>query len=183
MVQQVLFFALADSDWLGAERLRDLRMQTHEYRLSFWQPSMSRPFPPGRRDPRILAYSVMHATGLFASSSYSMVQLLTPDGSIAHSSLIMPRFARFPFMGLDDLQIGATETSPIHRGRGLAVRAIDETIATLGRSGRTFWYLTEDANTASIAVIRKAGFSLVGRGMKVPRLGLTTFGYYAITPS
>jgi len=181
VAQPVLFFALAGDDWSGAERLRDMRAQTHEYRLGFWRPSLSRPFPPGRRDPRILSYSFMHTAGLFETPSYSMVRLSAPDGSIAHSSLIMPRFARFPFMGLDDLQIGATETSPTHRGRGLAVRAIDETIAALGHSGRTFWYLTEDANTASIAVIRKAGFSLVGRGTKVPRFGLTPLGYYAIT--
>jgi GNAT superfamily N-acetyltransferase len=177
---QVLFFRLDGSSWAGESRLAASRMQNGGTAVTFWTPSLSSPFPPGRRDPRIWSYSLLHALRQFGCADYSMVTLKDNSGSIAHSSMVMPAFARFPFMGQRDLQIGATETDPAFRGRGLAVRAIDEAIAHFGRD-RTYWYLTEAANAASVSVIRKTGFTLAGTGGKNPRLGFQAIGYYAIT--
>lgn len=175
----VQFYHLDGRDWQGNARLADARRR-EEYAGSFWRPSFGAPFPPGRRDPRILSYSAMHALGLFRCRDYAMVMLRDGAGTIAHSSMVMPGFARFPFMGAADLQIGATETHPDHRSKGLAVRAIDEIVAHFG-SARGYWYLTEAANEASVAVIRKAGFRYAGSGDKCPRFGLRAFGFYAIT--
>lgn len=122
----------------------------------------------------------MYALGLFANRDYAMVMLAANGGAIAHSSMVMPGFARFPFMAAQDLQIGATETGVAYRGQGLAVRAIDEIVERFGRD-RGYWYLTEDANEASVAVIRKAGFRFAGSGDKCPRFGLRALGFYAIT--
>jgi GNAT superfamily N-acetyltransferase len=176
----VQFFRLEGTDWQGGARLAEARESRSAYSVGFWRPSTRRPFPPGRKDPRILSYSAMYALGLFANRDYAMVMLNGADGSIAHSSMVMPGFARFPFMHGRDLQIGATETGALHRGQGLAVRAIDEIIDRFGRD-RVYWYLTDDTNHASIAVIRKAGFRFAGSGDKCPRFGLRAFGYYAIT--
>lgn len=175
----VQFYHLDGRDWQGDARLADAH-RSDDYAASFWQPSFGTPFPPGRSDPRILSYSAMHALGLFRSRDYAMVMLRDGAGAIAHSSMVMPGFARFPFMAADDLQIGATETRPQHRGKGLAVRAIDEIVGRFGRA-RSYWYLTEVANEASVAVIRKAGFRYAGSGDKCPRFGLRAFGFYAIT--
>jgi RimJ/RimL family protein N-acetyltransferase len=175
----VQFYHLDGRDWQGDVRLAHAH-RSGDYAASFWQPSFGAPFPPGRRDPRILSYSAMHALGLFRSADYAMVMLRDGAGTIAHSSMVMPGFARFPFMEAADLQIGATETRPEHRGKGLAVRAIDEIVARFGRT-RNYWYLTEAANEASVAVIRKAGFRYAGSGDKCPRFGLRAFGFYAIT--
>lgn len=183
MSDLVQFYRLQSEDWDGGERLAKSRAARPVYKAEFWRPSAGRPFPPGRRDPRVLTYSLMHAAGMFATRDYAMILLRDSRGRIAHSSLIMPAFPRFPFMAKADLQIGATQTDTDHRGRGLAVRAIDETLATLGRPERTFWYLTDETNRASVSVIQKAGFSLAGRGHKLPRLGIRAIGFYAITQS
>ncbi len=175
----VQFYHLDGRDWQGETRLADAR-RSDEYTASFWQPSFGTPFPPGRRDPRILSYSTMHALGMFRSRDYAMVMLRDSASTIAHSSMVMPGFVRFPFMDATDLQIGATESRPEHRGKGLAVRAIDEIIARFGRA-RGDWYRTEAQNEASVAVIRKAGFRYAGTGDKCPRFGLRAFGFYAIT--
>lgn len=177
---EVLFFRLDGNSWDGESRLAGSRAQHIDATASFWKPSFAVPFPPGRRDPRILSYSLLHVLGLFGCADYSMITLRDSNGRMAHSSMVMPSFARFPFMAQRDLQIGATETDFAFRGRGLAVRAIDEIVDRFGRN-RTYWYLTEAANIASVSVIRKAGFTLVGAGGKKSRLGLRALGFYAIT--
>jgi GNAT superfamily N-acetyltransferase len=176
----VQFFRLAGRDWAGADRLEAMRAAEPELRASFWGPSFARPFPPGRLDPRILSYTLLHVGRQFKCRDYGMVALIDQQGHIAHSSMIMPSFARFPFMERRDLQIGATQTRAEYRGRGLAVWAIDEAVARFG-DDRSYWYLTNAANAASIAVIRKAGFTFAGTGDKEPRLGLRSLGYYAIS--
>jgi RimJ/RimL family protein N-acetyltransferase len=120
----------------------------------------------------------MHKLGLFANTDYSALLLIQKNHPQAHISSVFPGFARFPFMGPDDLQIGATSTSPDARGQGLATRAILEIMDVLGQPGRTFWYLTEAANIASCRAIEKAGFHCVGEGEKHSRLGLRALGYY-----
>lgn len=177
---EVLFFRLDGTSWDGESRLAASRLQHGDIAASFWKPSLFSPFPAGRRDLRIWSYSLLHMLRQFGCADYSMIALKDSSGQIAHSSMVMPAFARFPFMGQSDLQIGATETAPASRGRGLAVRAIDECIARFGRD-RTYWYLTEAANAASVSVIRKTGFTLAGTGGKEPRLGLRVLGYYAIS--
>lgn len=173
-----LFFRLDPQQASDPGALATLRDVQPDYQASFWRPGIARPFPPGRYDPRIWSYSLMSAFGMFGTPDYGALLLRDRDGSIVHSSLIMPRFARFPFMGRKDLQIGATFTAPACRGRGLALRAVHEILAELHAPDRAFWYLTDHSNTASIRVIEKAGFRLVGTGKKMPRMGLKFFGFY-----
>ena len=45
--------------------------------------------------------------------------------------------------------------------------ALTRHLASLDLPGRTFWYVVHETNTASIRVIERAGFTLVGRGAKV----------------
>ena len=170
---------LAPSGRLEAAELCALRERSPNFTAELWRPSRAKPFAPGRRDPRILSYSLMHAAGAFQNSDFGMIMLRAPDGAIAHSSMIMPGFSRFPFMERSDLQIGATKTPLQYRGKGLAVRAIYEAIALLGRD-RRYWYLTESANTASVRVIEKARFILAGTGTKASQYGLPLLGAYRI---
>jgi RimJ/RimL family protein N-acetyltransferase len=177
----MLFYRLAPDVPPEETALADLRRRQEGYDISYWQPRAGMPFAPGTRDPRVWSYSIMHAAGMFATPHYGALILRGPDGAIDHSSLVMPRFARFPFMGANDLQIGATFTRPAARGRGLALRAIHEIVSRLGEPGRAFWYLTDVTNRASIGVVEKAGFQLVGTGEKKARMGLKFFGFYDIS--
>ncbi len=173
----VQFYRLVDVTAARAALAHE-RDRTPAHRASFWHPSLSRPFAPGAFDPKLASYTLMHLSGLFDSGNYGAVLLRDKDGAVDHRSMIMPRFARFPFMGNEDLQIGATFTRPGARGMGLALRAILEIIDRYGNAGRQFWYLTDAANTASVAVIRKAGFELAGTGGKRPRYGWRFLGFY-----
>ena len=83
-------------------------------------------------------------------------------------------------MGVNDLQIGATETKLEHRGRGLAVRAIVDIVTRMATPSRKFWYLTEESNSASLSVIRKVGFDFVGFGRLIPRYNMHVLGRYEL---
>lgn len=176
------FYRLADVT-AARTALEHERVRTPGHCASFWQPSLANPFAPGGLDPKLASYTIMNTLGLFDSRNYGAVLLSGEDGTIDHRSIIMPRFVRFPFMAMSDLQIGATFTRPDARGRGLALRAVLEIVNRYGDPGRQFWYLTEEVNAASVAVIRKAGFELVGTGGKRARYGLRFLGFYDMSPS
>lgn len=162
--------------------LAGLRVRQPRHHVRFWHPSLAAPFPPGRFDPKLASYTAMLALGMFDAPGYGAVLIEREDGTIDHRAMLMPRFARFPFMAPDDLQIGATFTTPEARGQGLALRAILEVVDAFARPGRSFWYLTDDTNLASVAVIRKAGFELAGTGGKRARYGLRFLGFYDMAP-
>jgi RimJ/RimL family protein N-acetyltransferase len=160
--------------------LADLRARQPSHAASFWHPSATRPFTPGGFDPKLASYTFMQLAGMFHGPGYGAVLIARPGVELDHRSMVMPRFARFPFMAKDDLQIGATFTRPEARGQGLALRGVLEIVKHFAQPGRSFWYLTEASNPASIAVIRKAGFELAGTGQKHPRFGLRFLGFYDI---
>lgn len=146
----------------------------------WWQPTLLNPFFCQPFQIKLAPYTLMHWLGFFDGPEYGAVLIGKPAQAPDHVSYIFPRFARFPFMGKYDLQIGATGTRPEARGQGLALRAIREVMTRFAKPERRFWYVSDIENKASIAVIVKAGFSFVGTGQKRPRFGLAALGYYAI---
>jgi RimJ/RimL family protein N-acetyltransferase len=81
-------------------------------------------------------------------------------------------------MARNDLQIGATWTAEAWRRRGLASAALDFAVRANDRAGRTFWYLTEAANAASVKVVERCGFVRQSRGRRTSPLGLRLLGAY-----
>lgn len=143
----------------------------------FWQPGWLRLRPPGQSLPVALVWWLFDRLGVFAGREYG-VMVLEQEGRFVHRSSVFPAFFRFAFVRPGELQIGDTYTVPSARGQGLALMAIQ---AILGRfPGRTFWYVTEEDNEASIRVIEKAGFSCVGTGRKRDRWKLKVTARYEL---
>lgn len=160
--------------WCGPSIVEDCRI------TRWWHPTLGQPFFTRPFDAKLAPYTLMRWLGFFSGPEYGAVFIGKAGQIPDHVSYIFPRFARFPFMGRRDLQIGATFTRPEARGQDLALRAIRDVIARFATPGRRFWYVSDVDNGASIAVIRKAGFSLVGTGRKCPRFGVMALGYYAV---
>lgn len=115
--------------------------------------------------------------GLFADDSSGAVCILH-RGRLVHYSAFTPRYWRFPFLEDRELQIGDTWTDPVHRGNGLASRALRAILELERRPGRRFWYVVGRNNAASVRVVEKAGFHLVGDGAFERPLGLKLLGSY-----
>jgi len=104
-------------------------------------------------------------------------------GRLIHYSGFTPRYWRFAFLTDRDLQIGDTWTDPEHRGKGLAGYALQEIIDIKQTQGRRFWHVVGDANRASIRVVEKAGFGLVGKGSWNKPSGIKLLGSYVLLTS
>jgi RimJ/RimL family protein N-acetyltransferase len=151
-----------------------------QLRISWWRPR-DRLWPPAVLPQSVnRTWSLLHHVGAFANPDFGVLTLLEGE-TLVHRSGVFPGFFRFPFMRPDDLQIGDTWTAEPARGRGLAGLAIREVLRATGRPGRRYWYLVEEGNAASIRVIEKMGFHLVGSGAKLPRFGSSALGFYALT--
>lgn len=85
------------------------------------------------------------------------------DDQIAHTSCVVPKCFKFPFMKQGEYSIGPCVTKPEYRGRGLYGRALDSITSHPMYRGGVFYMSVNEHNTPSIRGIEKAGFRLVGR--------------------
>lgn len=146
--------------------------------ISAWHPSLNNIPPRGLQGKVFWVWWIFHVLHVFRTRNFSVVMIA--DGSrIVHRSGVFPAFFRFPFMQRDELQVGETWTDPAYRGKGLALAALRFAQREYAGNARRMWYIVEDVNVASIRVIQKAGFALIGSGARRNRLGVSLFGYYA----
>jgi RimJ/RimL family protein N-acetyltransferase len=148
------------------------------YTLLIWRPSLLNVPPPLLRTPVNWVWWLFHNLRIFRSRSFRIIALEN-SGRIVHRSTVFPPYFRFPFMRRDDAQIGDTWTHPSQRGLGLAGVAIRVACAESAFGG-VVWYIAEENNAPSIRVIEKEGFELLGRGSRVPRVGMRILGCYTM---
>lgn len=103
--------------------------------------------------------------------SYRVYTVFAPDGSVAHYSVVHPKYFRFPFMAEGDLQIGGLWTEPRYRGLGLATYAVQAILRAETSPNRVYWYVVADDNPPSIRVAEKNGFTMYGFAARVRRFG------------
>jgi RimJ/RimL family protein N-acetyltransferase len=121
----------------------------------------------------------MHHLRLFANGDYGVL-VVYHAGRLVHRSGLFPRYARFPFMAREDLQVGDVWTDPEHRNRGLASFALQELVGAKARRGPRVWYVVDAGNAPSIRSVEKSGFVLIGTGQRTKRLGLALLGQFVM---
>jgi RimJ/RimL family protein N-acetyltransferase len=144
------------------------------YSFAVWRPGITRIIPPDCG----FAFSLLwlaHYGRLFRNRDYAVLRINDGDQRI-HRSCIVPACPRWPFMAKDDLQISSTWTATYYRGQGLATIGLKEAVYLMKKPGRKFWYVSREENLASVAVCKKAGFTLVGRAERIKRLGIRMLG-------
>ena len=146
-----------------------------------WRPHAWSVHPEGLPVFPYAVWTGFHHLGLFSNREYGVV-VLREGAQVVHSSLVTPRYARFPVMGSKDLQIGATYTVPAWRGRGLARAAIGLVCRAWAGRFERLWYIVGEENAASIRVVEACGFRLAGTGARVRRFGLSILAQYRILP-
>ena len=149
------------------------------YSWQLWTPSRGGVVPPGLPLLPFGIWTAMHHLRVFANGEYSVL-LVHYDGRLVHRSALFPRYARFPFMARDDLQIGDVWTDPAHRNLGIASFAIRWLSAAKARRGRRIWYVVEPGNAQSVRVVTKLGFVRAGSGTRTKRLGLAVLSRFVM---
>lgn len=84
------------------------------------------------------------------------------DGKTAHTSYVIPKCVKFPFMKKNDYEIGPCFTASEFRGKGIYPDVIGHICSHLSDASGTFYMIVDDDNQPSIRGIEKAGFVRVG---------------------
>lgn len=84
------------------------------------------------------------------------------NNCIAHTSYVVPKCSKFPFLRENDYEIGPCFTNPNFRGQGIYPRILSEICHTEGNEKTNFYMIVSDTNQASISGIEKAGFIKCG---------------------
>jgi GNAT superfamily N-acetyltransferase len=112
------------------------------------------------------------STVLRGGSYFRVYVVSAPDGSVAHYSVLHPKYFRFPFMGVDDVQIGGLWTEPRYRGLGLAGFAVQAVLRAEAGREAVCWYVVADDNLPSLRVARKNDFAVHGFIARRRRFGI-----------
>lgn len=147
------------------------------YEYTVWQPTFKSFWPlgvTGRKSRWILMW-LLHRLHLFGSPEYCAI-IVRKAGVLVHHTFVFPKWYRIPAMADRDLEIGSIWTAPDHRKKGLALFALQEIVRRYGRPTRKFWYVSRESNYQSIALAERVGFTLVGTGTRIPRLGISRLG-------
>ncbi|MDQ6706496.1 MAG: GNAT family N-acetyltransferase [Acidobacteriota bacterium] len=149
------------------------------YRCEIWRPRWTNITPDGFPLFPYAVWWICHIIGIFRNRQYA-VFLIYSGHSLAHRSVIFPKYFRFPFMTAQDLQIGDTWTSDEHRGKGLASYALRQIVRMETRMGRKLWFVAEEQNARSLHVAESAGFRKAGVGVRTKRFGIRLLGSYIV---
>lgn len=84
------------------------------------------------------------------------------SGEIIHSSSVMGRSLKFPFMGDGDIHIGPCITSPDYRGRGIYKQVLRFINGEKQESCQRAYMLVSEGNLPSIKGIEASGFRQIG---------------------
>jgi len=135
------------------------------FRVEAWRPSPLRPLRRGLPAIPFAWWSLCDLAGLFAPGDYRVVLLHGKEGPV-HRTCLLPAHYRFPFMAPGDVQAAAIWTRPDLRGRGVASAGLAAAMALV--PDRRVWYMVREDNAASIRLAGKVGFTLHGRGRRMP---------------
>ena len=84
------------------------------------------------------------------------------SGQLIHSSYVMERSFKFPFMTRGDIHIGPCNTAPSHRGRGI----YRNVLRVIGRDSKGVYnrayMMVHEENIPSVKGIEAAGFRHIG---------------------
>ncbi len=91
------------------------------------------------------------------------------NGELVHTSYVIPKCYKFPFLGKCDYEIGPCFTYPRFRGKGFYPLMLRYICANIGTEHSIFYMIVDESNLSSIKGIEKADFQRCGN-VKVTRI-------------
>ena len=100
---------------------------------------------------------------LLTSGKAKIYLIRDEKGEVIHSSYVIPKCMKFPFMGEQDIEIGPCATRPDYRGVGLYPYVLAEIIKNESQKHGKVFMIVDDKNVASIRGIEKVSFFVVAQ--------------------
>lgn len=91
-----------------------------------------------------------------------MIYYLMDDDVLVHTSCVIPKCYKFPFLGKDDFEIGPCYTNPQYRGKGIYPSVLRYITRSIGNENTSFYMIVNENNLASLRGVEKADFQKCG---------------------
>lgn len=95
-------------------------------------------------------------------SKATLVCAIDSSNKALHTSYVVPKCLKFPFLRKNDYIIGPCFTQPQCRGRGIYPAVLKHICDSKGDESTRFYMAVDSKNHSSIRGIEKAGFRLCG---------------------
>ena len=115
----------------------------------------------------------------YLMSKIFCIYVITKNDICIHTSMVIGKGWRFPFMSNDDIQIGPCWTATESRKQGLYVAIIQRILCDF--SDHQCWMICDENNIASIRGIERAGLELRAKGKRTMPVGFKIIGRFVIT--
>ena len=124
-----------------------------------YRPTLFKPFIPNEGDGS-LKNRLSRIWFWLISGGKAKIAYVQRDGIIVHTSYVIPKCYKFPFMKKGDLEIGPCTTKQEYRGQGIYPRVLRYIVDS---EKTTCYMIVRETNVPSIRGIEKAGFEKRGK--------------------
>jgi len=100
---------------------------------------------------------------LIAGSRFRVFYYTVEDGSVVHTSCVLPKCLKFPYMEKGTFTIGPCSTRADHRGKGIYKQVLREILGRKEYDGAVIYMAADSKNIASIRGMEAAGFRYCGK--------------------
>ncbi|WP_294819444.1 hypothetical protein [uncultured Flavobacterium sp.] len=161
---------VSDSNWASP----DLSAFLRDYRVEVWRPTLTNILPPGF-PKKYMMFWFAHFLGVFRNKRYSVIYVYDREnGAMMSSTLLVPTYFKWPFMGKEDLQYSYSITKPQYRGKGINTYVKQYARVLYPQKEVAFWGLVHPENISSIKVLEKTGLHFL-KGTRVSKYKLFPF--------
>ena len=115
--------------------------------------------PGERKSLRLLAVRLLFQ---LATHGRAKIYAYRENGELVHTSYVIPKCYKFPFLAGDDYEIGPCITYPEYRGNGYYPTMLHYISGSVGSEKTMFYMIVDENNIPSIKGIEKAGFERCG---------------------
>ena len=84
------------------------------------------------------------------------------NGNVMHTSYVIPKCFKFPFLNKNEYEIGPCNTIAEFRGQGIYPKVLNYITHTVGTEDTKFYMIVDSENVSSVRGIEKAEFKKIG---------------------
>jgi len=136
------------------------------YNVKIWRPSLLKIIPKNR-SLKYIFYWLAHYSGVFRNKNYSAV-LVYKENKLISSTIVVPAYFKWPFMGKDDVQYTYSITDKEYRGKGINTMLKLYIRYIFLKEGGKVWGVVDPHNLSSIKVLKKTGLNFYCTGYRKP---------------
>lgn len=131
------------------------------YKISYFSPSLFRVYKKSEKK----SFKVTIVRLWFQLMSFGKGRIYYVEdeqGQVVHTSYVMPKCFKFPYLLENEYTIGPCSTISKCRGQGIYPKVLRYIVSNYGDDNTKYYMVVDSMNSPSIRGIEKAGFERIG---------------------